>query len=305
MQDRPAPNSPWLEQRERGNRGAMRLMKWLALGCGRGAARLLLYPICAYFLLFSPRARRASRDYLAGALGRAPRIADLWRHYFSFAATVLDRVYLLAGQFERFDIEMRGLDALDAALAQGKGCLLLGAHLGSFELLRAIGLLQKKRPINVVMYEDNAANISGVLDELNPEVRPRVIVSGELDTALRIGECLARGEMVGMLGDRSAASGRSVTCPFFGRDAAFPAGPLQLALGLRVPVLLFFGLYRGGNRYLIHFEVFSAECPEARAAREARVRDAVTRYAARLEHFCRLAPYNWFNFYDFWEGPDA
>jgi predicted LPLAT superfamily acyltransferase len=305
VRDRPAQNLPWLEQPERGSRGAMRLMKSLALGCGRRAARLLLVPVCAYFLLFSPRARRASRDYLARALGRPPRIADLWRHYFSFAATVLDRVYLLAGQLERFDIEMRGLDELEAVLAKGRGCLLLGAHLGSFELLRAAGLLQKKQPVNVVMYEENAANISGVLNDLNPGVRPRVIVSGGFDTALKIGECLARGEMVGVLGDRSAASGKSVTCAFFGRDAAFPAGPLQLAQGLRVPVLLFFGLYRGGNRYLIHFETFREEYPEGRAAREARVREEVARYAARLEHFCRLAPYNWFNFYDFWERPDA
>jgi predicted LPLAT superfamily acyltransferase len=305
MNGRPAPNSPWLEQPERGSRGAMRLMKWLALNCGRRAARLLLVPVCAYFLLFSPRARLASRGYLARALGRPLRIADLWRHYFSFAATVLDRVYLLAGRLERFDIEMRGLDALEAALAQGKGCLLVGAHLGSFELLRAVGLLQKKHPVNVVMYEDNAANISGVLDDLNPEVRPRIIVPGELETALRIGECLARGEVVGMLGDRRTAPGKPVMCPFFGRDAAFPAGPLQLAQGLRVPVLLFFGLYRGGNRYLVHFETFCEEYPGERAAREAWVRGAVARYAARLEHFCRLAPYNWFNFYDFWKRPDA
>ena len=132
--------APWLDYRERGSRSATQFMKWLALRCGRRVARLLLVPICGYFLAFSPRARSTSRQYLALALGRPPRLADLWRHYFTFATTVLDRVYFIAGQFERFDIEVRGVDLLRRTLARGRGCLLLGAHLGSFELLRTLAL---------------------------------------------------------------------------------------------------------------------------------------------------------------------
>lgn len=298
-------DAPWLAQRERGSRNAMRLMKWLALRCGRRAARLLLFPICAYFLLFSPRARATSREYLASALGRQPRLRDLWRHYFTFAATILDRVYLLGGRFECFDIEMKGLEALQRTLADGRGCLLLGAHLGSFELLRAVALLQSKLPLNVVMYEDNAANITEVLNALQPEICSRIIVPGRMDTVLRIGECLARGEIVGMLGDRCAGSDKSVVRPFFGRNAAFPQGPLLLAHSLRVPVVLFFGVYEGGARYVVHFEPFCDGHPADRTERTAWIELWTGRYAARLEHHCRLAPYNWFNFYDFWSAPPA
>src|SRR5437016_14484059 len=130
----------WLDYRERGSRGATRFMKWLALRCGRRVARLLLVPICAYFLLFSPRARNTSREYLALALSRRPRLTDLWRHYFTFATTVLDRVYFVDGRFADFDIETRGLELLRRTLAKGRGCLLLGAHLGSFELLRTLAI---------------------------------------------------------------------------------------------------------------------------------------------------------------------
>jgi predicted LPLAT superfamily acyltransferase len=98
--------APWLQKRERGSRSAMQFMKWLALRCGRRIARLVLVPICTYFLLFSPRARSASREYLACALGRPARLADVWRHYFTFAATVLDRIYFIDGRFGRFDIEV-------------------------------------------------------------------------------------------------------------------------------------------------------------------------------------------------------
>jgi predicted LPLAT superfamily acyltransferase len=298
-------DAPWLAQRERGSRNAMRLMKWLALRCGRRVARLLLYPICAYFLVFSPRARATSREYLGRALGRRPRLRDLWRLYFNFAATILDRVYLLDGQFDRFDVDIRGLETLQGTLAAGRGCLLLGAHLGSFEVLRALALLQRKVPINVVMYEDNAANITEVLSSLQPEICSRVIVPGRVDTVLRIGECLARGEIVGMLGDRCAGSDKSVVCPFLGRNAAFPQGPLLLAHGLRVPVVLSFGVYEGGARYVIHFESFCDDYPADRKDRAAWIEQWTRRYAGRLEHHCRLAPYNWFNFYDFWSGPAA
>jgi predicted LPLAT superfamily acyltransferase len=294
--------APWLDQRERGSRGGLRLMTWLSLRCGRGFAGFLLYPICAYFLLFSPRARSTSRFYLERALGRPARLADLWRHHFTFATTVLDRVYFMAGQFERFDIEVKGLDLLRRTLARGRGCLLLGAHLGSFELMRTLAP-GHQLPVNVVMYEDNAANIAEVLNpSLDPALRARIIVPGEVDTMLRISECLARGELVGVLGDRCAGSEKAVMCRFFGREAAFPQGPLSLAHSLRVPVMLLAGLYEGGRRYVIYVEPFCDEPAGERAERAAWVREWAQRYAERLEHFCRLAPYNWFNFYDFWRG---
>lgn len=296
--------APWLKAPERGSRSATRFMKWLALRCGRRVARLVLYPVCAYFLLFSPRTRSASREYLGCALGRPAHLADLWRHYFTFAATVLDRVYFLDGQFDRFDIEKKGLDVLRATLARGRGCLLVGAHLGSFELLRTLAV-SDEMTVSAVMYEDNAANITGVLNTLNPEIRSRTLVPGEVDTVLRISERLAQGEIVAVLGDRSAGSDKTVVCRFFGRDATFPQGPLLLAQSLRVPAMLFVGLYEGGARYTVRFEPLCEAYAGERALRAAWVRESAQRYADRLEHLCRLAPYNWFNFYDFWHrSPD-
>jgi predicted LPLAT superfamily acyltransferase len=233
-------------------------------------------------------------------LGRPPRLADLWRHWFSFSATVLDRVYFVNGRFARFDIEVRGLEPLRRTLAKGRGCVLLGAHLGSFELLRTLAP-EHGLPVSVVMYEDNAANITEVLNaRLVPAIRERTIVPGGVYTMLQIAECLSRGELVGVLGDRAAGSDKTVRCRFFGRDAAFPQGPLRLALSLRAPVYLVAGLYEGGKRYVVHLDPFCEEPGADRAERDAWVREWTQRYAARLEHFCRLAPYNWFNFYDFW-----
>jgi len=293
--------APWLRDRERGSRGAMRFMKWFALRFGRRIARLTLYPVCGYFLLFSPSARRISREYLSSALGRPVRLGDLWRHYFHFAATTLDRIYFLDGQFDRFEIEMEGVDRVRSTLAGGRGCILIGAHLGSFELLRSLAADRDVR-VRAVMYEDNSAKIAGTLGSLNPEVVSRTIAPGGIDTMLRISERLAQGEIVAMLGDRWAGSDKTVTCRFFGRAAAFPRGPLVLAHSLHVPAMLFFGLYHGGARYSIRFEPFCDEYPGERSTREAWIRQTAQRYAERLEYYCRLAPYNWFNFHDFWSG---
>jgi len=295
-------SSLWLEQRERGSLAAMKGGVRLLLSVGHTFGRLLLYPTCAYFLASSRQSRSASREYLGRVLGRPARLRDVARHYLTFAKTLHDRVYFLAGRTAEFDIEQHGLDTVERTLAKGKGCLLLGAHLGSFEVLRVLGSLECKLPVNVLLYPDNSSNADAVAGDLCPELKQRVIPLGRPDTLLRVHECLERGEIVGILGDRTLKSDKTVRCDFFGQPATFPQGPLLLASILKAPVILFFGLFEGGRRYSIHFELFTDELQIARRDRSAQLQPWIARYAARLEHYCRLAPYNWFNFYDFWRA---
>ena len=291
----------WLRQRERGSRIVSRFVIWLALSVGRPVARALLYPICVYYLMFSRHARRAIRPFLIRALGRPVGWRDLYRQYHGFASTLLDRVYLLAGKSSHFDIDVRGVDILKDRLARGQGCILLGAHLGSFEIVRAIGLIQRNVEINVLMYEQNTPMIRDLFRELNPAVAGAVIQTGSPDAMLQVKECLDRGGVVGILADRLVKQDQTTPCTFFGKVARFPAGTMWLANILQVPVILFFGLYRGGNRYEVHFELFAERVMIDRRRRDLEVQQWTQRYADRLEHYCRLAADNWFNFYDFWE----
>jgi predicted LPLAT superfamily acyltransferase len=290
-----------LQQRERGSEIASRFMIWMALSVGRPAARALLYPICVYYLACSRQASRAIRLYLGRALGRPISWSDLYRQYHRFAATLLDRVYLLAGQGSRFDIEIRGLDVLKDRVARGQGCILLGSHLGSFEIVRAIGLNQRDVEIKVLMHEQHTPMIRDLFRNLNPAFADAVIQTGTPNTMLQVKECLDRGGVVGILTDRLVRRDQTTSCKFFGKIARFPAGTMWLASILKVPVVLFFGLYRGGNRYEIHFELFAEEITINRQHRGQEVQQWTQRYADRLEHHCRLAADNWFNFYDFWE----
>ena len=296
----------WTRKAERGSPFLMRLMTRLTLGLGWHVGQALLYPITAYFVLSSPASRAASRQFLAAALGRRPTWRDVFRHHLTFASTILDRLFLLTGRTAGYDIQVQGLDEIVRRIADGRGCLLLGAHIGSFEVLRALAERGCPVPVKVLMYGANAARVNAVLNALNPALAASVIQLGTPDAFLRVRDALAAGELVGMLGDRAIDGEKVVRVGFLGRDALLPAGPALLAAALGAPVVLFSGVHLGNRRYEISFELLDEQVTLGRKSRQADVTAWVRRYAARLEAICRAHPYNWFNFYDFWdEGDDA
>jgi predicted LPLAT superfamily acyltransferase len=293
----------WPDQEGRHERGAIpviRLFASIALMLGRPTARRLLYPICLYFLIFSGRSRDASRDYLARVFGRTPRIVDLFRHYYCFAACVLDRVYLLNNRLDLLDLAIHGENVVLDVARSGSGCFLLGAHIGSFEILRAVGRRQPNLRISMVMREENARKINSVLNAISPDLAIDVISLGRSNSLLEVEERLSDGHFVGVLADRGSGSEAEIRLPFLGTPAAFPVGPFRMMAVLDRPVVLMFGLYRGGRRYDIYFERLIDLGTPAPRPRAKMVEAAMRRYVERLEHYCRLAPYNWFNFYRFW-----
>ena len=244
----------WVARPERSNTLALRAIVAIALTLGRRAARLLLYPVCVYFLLFSPSARAASTKYLRKVLGREPGLADAFRHCHTFAATLLDRVFLFNDQYARFDVRVHGEEILRGMMGDGCGCFLMGAHMGSFEIIRALGRLNTQVRISLVMYAENARKFNSVLAAVNPKLALQVIELGKVDSMLKVERALERGEIVGMLGDRTFRDEGTAAFRFLGEAAHFPTGPFRVAAMLQRPLVLMFGLYRGGNRYDIHFE---------------------------------------------------
>lgn len=325
----------WAGRPEGGGYAALWLIRTIVLRVGRPVARLLLYPITLYFLFRRGPERRASRDFLtrlqATGAGREagtgiepdanigtgtntgnsrrprrPGLGQAFAHIHCFAATVLDRSLLLTGRLDRFDIRCHGLDELRSQIALGRGVLILGAHVGSFEVLRVLG--EGRGGLEVAILLDRARNpaITALLESLNPTLAASVIDISQPSTQvmLQIGEAAARGALIGMLGDRRRADDPGLPADFLGAPARFPVAPYQIAAVLDIPVCLGFGLYRGGNRYDLHFERFADRLELPRRQRKAALAGCVQRYARRLEHHVRLAPRNWFNFYDFWQDDD-
>lgn len=304
--DRGASGS-WRGRQERGSPILIRFMARLSLALGRAPVRPLLHLIAAYFYATSRVARHESRRYLARVLGREPSRLERYRHFLSFASTIHDRVFFVANRFEPFDIRVTGAECVDGT-APGEGVFLMGAHLGSFEAARASGRERTHRPVTMAMFAENARKIHAVLAAINPKALDGIVALGRVDSMLRLEEALAAGSFVGVLADRGPAGEKTVSLPFLGELASFPTGPMRLAAVLRRPVVFMAGLYLGGNRYEVRFEPlvdFSTLPATGRAGREAKVQEAIARYADCLERNTRRAPYNWFNFHDFWAPPPS
>lgn len=295
----------WARERERGSALALRVMAFIAVACGRRVARWVLHPITLYFVLLARSSARASTRYLARALGRPPRWRDRYRHVFTFAATVLDRVYFVRGSRD-FDLRVEGVPLMDELVAQGRGALLIGAHLGSFEALHAVGASRPGLRVAMAMFPDNARLIQQALRALAPDFHLDIIQIGRAHSTLAIRDWLDAGGLVGVLGDRvlghEGLRSNAVELPFLGRPARFSDAPLRLAMLLRRRVVFMVALYRGGARYDVRFEPladFTQPLADAQQ-RDNRLREALVAYVQRLEALCREAPTNWFNFFDYW-----
>lgn len=311
-------------QKERGAPFMMRLMLWLAFKLGRRGVRWILYPTVAYFLLAAPRAVRASRRCLQRLLGRPATMRDVARHLFYFAACTQDRIFLLSNRHHELVIDAFWSPDIPAVLARSPGCLLLVGHVGSREALRLTppppapdagnlrdgkivmrdAHLRAHESLEVAVLLDRQVGrqMTELFERLNPELAANIIDASDRGPALvlKLKETLQAGRMVGIGADRADAGERAVAVRFMGGTVQFPEGPWTLAAALGAPVILGFGLYCGGNRYQAHFELFSERIVTARQTRQADIQAHAQRYARRMEHYARLSPYNWFNFYDYW-----
>lgn len=297
----------WKQRPEGGGRFALGLIRAIGRYGGRTVARLLLHPITLYFLLRRAPERRASIQFLTRALGRPARLRDGARHIHAFASTILDRIFLLQGDMRRFDIRIHGLDLVEPVLDRGQGMLLFGSHLGSFEVLRVLSRRRPATDIRVVLDKGHNPALTQLLDDLDPAIALGIIDGGQDGPSLMLAiqQAVEAGSLVALLVDRVYPGQSSVEVSFLGHPAPLPQAPWLVAAVLKVPVMLAFGLYRGGNRYDVIFEAFSDGVQLTRQQRATGLPALIRGYAARLEHHARQAPYNWFNFYDFWTDGDA
>lgn len=303
------PQAGWTQRKERSQRSVVRFMVWLSLLLGRRASRWVLRGIAFYFLLFAPRARAALQGYYQRLWQRRASWGELCRHFFAFASVIHDRVFLLAGQHDQLDIRLEGEDrrALEQVLQQRQGVVILGAHFGSFEVLKALGE-QNGQTVYMLMYGENADKINSILAAINPQASAQVIALNRVDSMLRAQEQLAQGHWLGLLADRTFADDETAPQTFLGDTARLPTGPLRLAAMLGCPVVFLAAAYVGGKHYQVHACVLGdfAHCP--RAEREVRMQQVQHAFVQQLEEVCRRYPHNWFNFFDFWpssHGGDA
>jgi predicted LPLAT superfamily acyltransferase len=291
----------WAHNQERGNMAALKLMSWIALHLGRRFSRAVLWFVMLYFYLSSSSARNASREFLSRIPGQTTGRAAVFRHLYAFGAVTLDRIYFLNGRLDLFNISVNDTHNLALGTASsGAGMFLMGAHLGSFECVRSIARDHPQLKMVLLMYEENARNIKQLLSAINPEAQQDIISLGRPGAMLAVKEQLAKGALIGVLADRSLDDTGNVQVSLLGSPAAFPSGPFRMAAMLGHPVFFMTGTYHGGNRYTIHLDLIINAASIA-ANREQASQRALERYVQLIEQHCVAEPYNWFNFFDFWQ----
>jgi len=305
----------WSGVAERGSMAALRFAAWVNRNLGRQPMRLLLWGASLYFFLFAPIVRRASRAYLERiwaapegrlALGRAPDWRSVIQHIFRFALNIHDRMIIWGGELDGYTFEHDRSGEIFELARKKQGALLLGAHLGSFELL---WFLSRKYDlaINVVVFYENAAQVNRFFDALDPDVHVRAIGLDptSVSAAFEIKACIDRGEFVVILADRVAPGerSRSAQATFLGASAPFPMGPFALAGVLGCPVLMALCLRTGERRYRTVLRSLREAGRIPPEERDKRAQELLAQYVGLLETYCRKFPYEWFNFFDFWSQP--
>lgn len=306
------PRGHWSGFNEVSFVAGMRLLFWICRVFGRWPFRIVLYPVLAWYVLTKPRARRVSRSYLrrVAACG-GPANLSVLRHFAAFAESILDKMLLWGGLYDTRGVNLHGIDGevgVNRCLDEGRGALLICAHLGNLDLCRVLSQRNARLKLTVLVHTRHAQAFNRMLERLNPDSQLNLLQVTEITpaTAMLLAEKVAQGEFVVIAGDRVPVSPqpRVAVAPFLGQAAAFPIGPYVLASVLQCPVYLLFSTCTG-QRPEVHFELFRESLHLPRKAREAMLAELAAAYAARLQHHCLRAPLEWFNFYDFWQLPDT
>ncbi len=293
----------WTRVAEKGSEWGLRFIWWVCRTLGRGPVRFVIRGVALYYVLSDSEIRRVSREFQQ-RVGRKGTFGEVYRHVLRFSFCIVDRMFLLSGRTKPFSFETHGDECIHAALAQGRGAILVSAHVGSFEALRAAAV-DHDYPLSIVGNFQNAERINALLQALAPELAARVIQIDPhgVSHMMQIRQRLREGGLVGFLGDRMAPGAEGVSVEFLGSEVVFPIGPFSVAAAVGCPVLISFCMSRGSNEYVIHCEALEAPLERTRKARTEWTRDAVTEFARRLEVQVLASPDNWFNFYDFFTVP--
>ncbi len=302
-------SAEWVTQREGGSDVLLRFMRVVALNAPRWVTDPLIWLISLTYAVGPGRpTNRASMDYLGRVFGRNPTFRDRHRHVRTFAHVMLDRARLLMNGSAEFTLEASGQEIVESLHEEGRGAVLLGAHFGSFEALRAYDRALPGLRVRYMMYREHAGKETAIADRMNPEVTARIIslARGE-EAMLAAYEALARGEFVAFLGDRlpHTAAKAQVAVPFLGGTIWVPVSPYAAAFAARVPLIFCTAPRLGNRRYAAQFTLLHDGSPVPRSLRQATMETLATRYAELLEGLCRKYPYNWLNFFDIWGGRDA
>ncbi len=276
---------------------------------GRVPFRLCLYPVIFWYWATRPLARRSSAEYLErmqssrGVFSGAPGFGLQFRHLFRFGETLLDKLLAMSGRYRVDKLVFEGHESMLTASAQGRGGLLITAHMGCLELLQTAAEHRQGLRITILVHTAHAVRFNRILQRLNPDSPVRLIQVTDFSpvTVMMLADRIAAGEFVAIAGDRVPVHGdRIVRAPFLGKQAPLPIGPYLLASLLECPAYFISCLQEHG-RYCVRIEPMAERVVLPRRSRETALAGYAGQFAAWMERRLEKAPLEWFNFFPFWD----
>ncbi len=264
-------------------------------------AYFILRFVAFYFFLFSNK--KPSNFYFGKILGYNKRkvLTSIYKNYCLLGEVLIDKIAILAGYSKNFKFDFEGEEYLEEMSTNNNGGLLLGAHMGNWEV--AGQLLERiKTKVHIVILDAEHRKLKSFLDNVMHKKKLNVIpIKDDLSHLFKISEAFKKNEFVAIHGDRFLPGAQTVEIDFLGKKALFPTGPLYIASKNKVPVSFVFTLKESSQRY--HFYATKQkiyEYPAKLKTRKKEIREMVYDYTTSLEKMIKKYPLQWFNYYPFW-----
>ncbi|MFH1121872.1 MAG: lipid A biosynthesis acyltransferase [Bacteroidota bacterium] len=265
-------------------------------------AYLLLRFVAFYFLIFSDK--KPIKFYFREILGysKIKTVFSIYKNFCLLGEMLIDKIAFLTGSYNKFTFTFEGEENLHQMVASGKGGLLIGAHMGNWEMAGQL-LERVSSAMNIVMLEAEHRQIDQYLKDVLVKKNIRIIgIKDDLSHLVEIGNALNRNEMVAIHGDRFLPGADCAGVNFMGRPALLPTGPLYMASKFKVPVSFVVTVKERKTHY--HFYATPGKefpYPSRLLTRKEELRSMVQEYASVIESRLKQYPLQWFNYYQFWE----
>ena len=303
----------WSKIQERGTFIGMQALLFVYGLFGRRILSVFLYPVVVYLYFTGGASKKASQQYFQrmskftslphfNPNSRNHRLSI--KHFFNFAQSAFDKIDAWSGRITTKQIIYSEEHPFKKLAEKKQGAIFIGSHLGNLEVCRALGHGRYSTRINVLVFTHHAVEFNRVMNKINPNSNVDLIQATHVsaDLAILLKERIDNGEILVIAGDRTSVStqGRVDYADFLGEPAAFSQGPFILASIMDCPVYLLFCLKEGQN-YRVIFEHLGESLKFSRKNRQVELNNIIEHYAKRLEYFCIQYPFQWFNFFDFWQ----
>jgi predicted LPLAT superfamily acyltransferase len=290
---------PSWQGKSRGNKTGFRIFVWVLKHAGLIPAYLLLRFVALYFFVFSGKAFGYQYYFFRRRLGLSSwkSFFCIYKNYYWFGQTILDKVVLMSGIKHPFRFDFDGEEYLREMVSMNKGGLLLSAHVGNWEI--AGHLLQRLgTDMHIVMYDGEHQQIKEYLESITEKYSAHIIlIKEDLSHIYAIQEALSKNAFVCMHADRFLEGNKTITGNLLNQPARFPAGPFLLGRTFQVPVSYVFAMKDRAFDY--HF--YASPPKFYSGPKETAITEMLKDYIEVMEKTIRRYPLQWYNYYDFWK----